>query len=507
MDENEGVATLASKGTITFAGNLANKLLSFVFVVVATRLVTSAEFGIYTLALSFVSFIHVVCGLSLYRSLDYLVPRYLDHEKRNEAAVAFFQVINTGLLLSVISAIILFLGRGWIAGFFSTPRLKDALAVLAWSLPFVTLRRTLIDWFAGLKRFDYRMFVRDLGMPIMKLVSAVVLLLLGFRLTALTTAYLFGMVAACVFGGIIVLRQMPWVWTEKFQLVPSREIVEYSTPLAFASMIYLLISQIDYFIISYISTSDAVGEYRIAFVLAANLLIFLRAFTPIFKPLVSEAREDSSQRLGLWFKTAARWSLLFTIPPAITLLAAPEAYLTVLFTGTYRVAAGALVVLTIGFLFNALFGPDGMMLEGLGKTRLNLFNSVFYLSANIVLDFILVPEFGILGAALGTAGSMTMVGITTLIEIYVMAGVHPFSIKSLQTIAAGSMTGVIAFIFPSFIHETMIIVISLPILTSVTFAVLHHFIVGYTDQDLKIARKLDSFLGTTLLEKIVSSRC
>jgi len=506
MDENDGVDTLASEGTIAFAGNLTNKLVSFAFVVVATRVVTSAEFGIFTLGLSFISFVHVVCGLSLNRSLDYIVPQYLEQGNRDEAAAVFFQVVNTGLVLAIVAAVFVFVGRGWVAELLSTPRLTDALAVLAWAIPFVILRRTFIDWFAGLKRLDYRMVVRDVGMPVVKLAAAGILLMAGFRLVALTTAYLLAMIAGCVLGAFIILRQMPWVKRGVSSVVPSREIVEYSAPLAFASVIYLLISQIDYFIISYIRDSSAVGEYRIAFVLAANLLIFLRAFTPIFKPLVSESKADDSQNLGVWFKTAARWSLLFTIPPAITLLAAPETYLTVLFTGTYSVAAGALIILIMGFLFNASFGPDGMMLEGLGKTRLNLYNSIFYLSLNIILDFVLVPEFGILGAALGTAGAMTMVGALTLVEIYVVAGIHPFSMKSVQTVIAGTMTGAVAYGFTTVVQDSIATVLSLPVLTVSTFLITHHFIVGYTEQDLSIARKLDSRLGTTFLERIVASR-
>jgi len=164
------------------------------------------------------------------------------------------------------------------------------------------------------------------------------------------------------------------------------------------------------------------------------------------------------------------------------------------------------MILVLGFLFNASFGPDGMMLEGLGKTRLNLYNSIFYLSLNIVLDFVLVPEFGILGAALGTAGAMTMVGTLTLVEIYLVARIHPFSIKSVQTVVAGIMTGAIAYGFMTVVHDSIATAFSLPVLTISTFLITHHFIVGYTEQDLSIARKLDSRLGTTFLERVVTSR-
>lgn len=504
MTDDNAAVVLGSQGAITLAGNVSNKVLALLFVILATRVVSATTFGVFTLAISIISVAQMVSSLNLNRSIDYFVPRALARGDREAAGGLLVQIVTAEILLSGGLAALLFVGRNHIAVAFGMPQLRPALAILAWVLPFVILRQALVRWFASIKRLEYRIYVRDVAQPLLKLVVLLVAAIIGFKLTALASAYLIGAVAACVLGGYILYTRTNWTFRHSDGFFPPRTVVEYALPLLFAGFIYTLIAQIDFFIIGLFDSSSAVGEYKVAFLLASNILIVLRSLTPIFKPLIAEVQKPTDpQVLTTRYQTAARWSVMFTIPPAITLISDPNAFLNVLFTASYGGAAAALSVLTIGYMLNAAFGPDGMMLEGLGKTRLTLLNSLIFLGLNTTLDIILVPRIGILGAAIGTTVAMTATGMLTVFEVFIVSGAYPFSKPFGRTVLALPPALLLTKATAWVVGGDMAAVVILPVVALLSYGILHHFLAGYTKQDEEMAKQLDSLLGRQVFQRVL----
>jgi len=67
------------------------------------------------------------------------------------------------------------------------------------------------------------------------------------------------------------------------------------------------------------------------------------------------------------------------------------------------------------------------------------------LGTNVGLDYFLIPHYGIIGAAIATAISVTVGGLAGLIEIYILYRLQPYNIQYLRYIIVMLVTGVIAY--------------------------------------------------------------
>lgn len=500
-ETESGAFTLAKQGSITFFGNILGKILGFLFVATATRLVTPTEYGIYTLALSIVLFIQGFVSLNIYRSVDYFIPQFLSEAEYGKAKTALRNVFIIGIFSSVVGLTIVFLSRPVIADVFDEPQLIIALTVLVLLIPIQTVNKILITSFNSIKRMEYRMLMKDLLNPLGRIIAIVVLITSGMGLIGLVGGYVIGVTFAVFIGLLIFIYKADWIRESKTDSVSNRALLSYSLPLVFAGVIYSLVGQIDYFVIGYFLGSTEVGQYQVGFLLASNLLIALQAITPIFKPIVAENMSNSTL-LRSRFRLTTRWVTILTIPPTLTLVLAPELYLSLLFTDQYTAAATAVVALSVGYLLNAAFGPEGMMLEGLGHTRLTLLNSVVLVGVNGILDLLLVPVLGILGAGIATGTALTVAGMAGVVEIYYLRGIYPFDKRLIRVWAAAMLPLIVGIAIVSFTGG-FLLVVTLPVLVVLSFVMGLRLIGGFTSEDAQVADRFDDRIGYPFLKSIL----
>jgi len=108
-----------------------------------------------------------------------------------------------------------------------------------------------------------------------------------------------------------------------------------------------------------------------------------------------------------------------------------------LFTDAYAIFPQALSILALGTFLHSAYGPVGMTLEAFGNTKLVLVNSLVMVLLNVGLGFLLIPGYGIVGAAIATAATLSISGLIGLIEIYILYKMQPFSIDSLKFVGLG----------------------------------------------------------------------
>ncbi|TKX86688.1 flippase [Halorubrum sp. SS5] len=502
--DDSGVFTLATQGSITFVGNVLGKALGFLFVAVATRLVSPSEYGVFTLGLSIVMFVQGFASLNIYRSVDYFVPQFLSASNYGKAKRALQNALSIGVIASVFGATTLFLVRHRLATIFNEPAIASTLPFLALLIPLQTVFRTLLSSFNSLKTMRYRIIMKDFLNPLVRTLGAVVLVSTGVGLLGLVGGYFLGLTIAVVCGLIFLIYEAPWIRNVKSESVSNRALLSYSLPLVLAGVIYSLVGQIDYFVIGYFLGSADVGHYRVAYLLAGNLLIVLSAVTPVFKPMVAENKQNTSL-LESRYQLATRWITMFTFPLAITLILAPDVYLKFLFTDEYMVASTALVALVVGYLLNAAFGPEGMILEGLGHTRLTLFNTFVLVGVNAGLDVLLVPRLGIFGAGIATGSALTIAGLVGVIEIYLLRSITPISGRLLRVWSAVVPSIFAGWLVVNFGRGGLLSAILLPLFVVFSYLFALRFTRGFSEDDHKIASRIDARIGYPVVQFLISS--
>lgn len=489
--QRDRTETIAKQGSITFVGDVVKKLFGFLIVAAITRLVGPGIYGLFILAVSLVLFVQTLAGLGLPKAIDYFVPQHLNEGDYASARGVIYTASIIALVASSIIAIGVFLLRGVLAGIFAEPALQFALPLLAITIPLLAIYNGLLASFNAIKQLKFRVYTRDFVRPTVRLGVTVGLLVGGFGLVGIVGGYIIGLLAAVIVGSVLLIRNAPELLRGPTDLATPKPLLQYAMPLAIAGLIYVILGQIDYFIIGFFTTAEGVGIYRVGYMLAANLLIFFTAVSPVFKPLIAEVRQDNAA-VERQYRTATRWVAGLTLPLAVTLALGASAYLSVIFTDQYVTANVAVVILATGYLINVTCGgPDGALLQGLGYSRLVFLNTSILLGLNVVLSMLFVPRFGITGAAMGTATALTVAGIAAVTEVYVVRGIHPFT-RSLGKLFVSTVPALIAGGVLVVIAPRIVVAVVLPL---VVFGVYAAGVVtsgALTEEDVAFAAQFGS---------------
>jgi O-antigen/teichoic acid export membrane protein len=169
--------------------------------------------------------------------------------------------------------------------------------------------------------------------------------------------------------------------------------------------------------------------------LTANAAILL-AVVQILGPFATQLYERGDVAgIARVLKTSTRWVTTFSGPFLVLLLLLGTRVVTALHQRG-GAARAAIAILCAAFLVDAMTGPVAQVITMSGRPALNFANNAAGLVCNIALNLLLIPRFGITGAALSWAAVIFGINAARLIELRLLLGIGPFS-TSLWKPAAG----------------------------------------------------------------------
>ena len=203
--------------------------------------------------------------------------------------------------------------------------------------------------------------------------------------------------------------------------------MKYSLPLALTTFIVMLFQWADTFMIGYFKTASDVGIYNAALPTAKLLYMVPYALTALLLPVISEliAKKDLSS-LKTTYQTTTKWIFVMNISIATLFILFSQNILKLLFGAEYIGGAFSLVILSIGYFVFYLALTSESILLSLEKTKLLFYVSFFGSLLNIILNLILIPRYGINGAAIATSISVVLIALLWLIRSYKFVKIMPF---------------------------------------------------------------------------------
>jgi O-antigen/teichoic acid export membrane protein len=175
-------------------------------------------------------------------------------------------------------------------------------------------------------------------------------------------------------------------------------------PLALTAGLGVINTQADILVLGLFRPSDDVGVYKVA-VQAAMLIPFgLQAVNMVIMPYVARLHAEGDQRrLQRLVTQSARSILALALPLVLAFVFFGDAILALAFGPEYTRGHTALMLLSLGQLVNAGMGSVNVLLNMTGHERDTLRGVAVAALANLILNFVLIPPFGLVGAAAATA--------------------------------------------------------------------------------------------------------
>jgi O-antigen/teichoic acid export membrane protein len=276
------------------------------------------------------------------------------------------------------------------------------------AIPFIALTYVWLGGSRGMKVMRHTLYVQWVAQPILWIV-----LMLVFWQADKTEPMAVWAYAA---SWVLAAAGAWFFWTglsRRFAKEPAENaltvaLIRYGGPRAPAALLSQGLFWIDYFVAASIGapavTPNELGVYAACVRVALAMVLFLTAVSYVFSPFVADlhARGETEKLDGL-FKSITRWTVAGTIPLLLLMLLAPAAILRLFGGSDFTSGTTALRILVIGQAINVSVGAAGFVLIMAGRTGWDL--TVYAVSAflDLVLSLILVPKFGINGAAAAQA--------------------------------------------------------------------------------------------------------
>lgn len=217
-----------------------------------------------------------------------------------------------------------------------------------------------------------------------------------------------------------------YVWFYFTKMEPSNrkitisfnDIIKRSGPMAISSIAYVLMQSVDVILLSKFTNFESVAFYAVAIKLTTMISLVLASVNTVQAPKIAELYSlKNMKELKRIIKNATKLIFLLTFPVILGLILLSE-FILGLYGEAYVVAKSALFILLVGQSVNALCGSVGVYMNMTGKQ--NVLQKVLLIAffINLVLNWYLIPVYGIDGAAFSTSFSMIFWNITAVVYIY-----------------------------------------------------------------------------------------
>lgn len=342
----------------------------------------------------------------------------------------------TGLVISLVAAVVL-TGSLLVSGnrvvklIFEEPSSQQLLTLFVLTIPFAVGFRIATGAIRGLENTIYRTYARDLFYNGFRLGLIIVLLGAGAGVFAAGYAYLLAGAATFIATHVLLNRLLP---LRGAVTTHPKQLLLFSIPLVLSAMTSKLLGEVDTLMLGYFRTTAEVGLYDAAYQLAAGLPVILSSFGFLYLPLTSRLDSEGNHReINSIYKVTTKWVYIAGFPIFLVLVAFPGDVLSILFGGSYAEGGTALVVVATGFFISAAYGRAQDTLAAFGYTRIILAVNTIAAVFNILLNGILIPRYGLLGAAMATGISFATLNGLAFAILWKSFGITPFSRWSVRT--------------------------------------------------------------------------
>lgn len=432
------------------AGTVALKLVSFIYVILIARLFTQQDVGDFNLALSIMYTLAIFGDLGINAAMSRYVPYYIGKGEKEKAYGLLAASYKYAGALSIGLGILLMLFAQDLALMFGNPNLVFPIQAMAVFLLFSSIFGLNTGFLASLKMVKENNFLLNLQNLLKLALMLVLFFALGANMAALCISFVLSYLIATIIsfyyvnGGLRSLKIEKVHIHAKEQLELMKEVVPFGLALAIITAFWSISTYFDRMMVGLMmpppEASVAIAVYSMAIALASVISIFPAAVTSIFLPIISELhggkKNEESERISA---SSLRWLIFLTAPLTIIFIAFPEDILQMFYGSAYASGALVLSIFSAGMFIRSLSYIHGMIIASRRIISIEAGAAVAATGINIGLNVLLIPAYGITGAALSSAISFLAISLINIFYCRKISG-FGFAAKFYRPIFAALLT-------------------------------------------------------------------
>jgi len=424
--------SVARGGTLNLVGFVVSGVLGFVLAIVITRELGARGAGIFFSAVAVFTILANITELGA----DTGVVRFVARAREQGRARDLRRLIAVALVPSAIAGVL----AGIAMVVFAQPlselfarsdpaEVTRFLRLLGPFLPLTTIATVAMAATRGFGSMRPFVAIESVGKPFLKPFLLLVLGVGGLSAAEVALGWGIPEALACAAALVVLVRMLGAVErgtpTRGVREV-AREFWTFSAPRGIAAAFQITIIWFDLLLLGHFRPLAEVGVYAAASRVITVGTFALQSIRLAIAPQISRllAREDRAGAQVVY--QTATWWLMVVSWPMFLLLAVFAPYLLQIFGLGFASGQTALLILSLAMLVNLGTGNVTVVLLMGGKSSWNLMNTAVALVLNVGLNLVLIPRYGMEGAALAWAVSIIVDNLMALTEVWAFLGMRPF---------------------------------------------------------------------------------
>ncbi|MBD3275316.1 MAG: oligosaccharide flippase family protein [Candidatus Marinimicrobia bacterium] len=491
LEHDRLVRGIAKGAGVVLIGTFVGRLLGYLIRVFLARYYGQEVYGFVSTSIAIFSTVTTIGLLGIPNSLARQISSYRIEEKWKKISASVGVAYFVTGAIGIFFAIIIFIFSDSLAiQFFQDPQLTNYLLYFGIGIPFYLLLRISCNVFQGFQQMTAFITFRDVIRQLFILAGLIVMYFINFPVSHLGSAYFISFLLSSVLVFVTIWNISP-IRNHGIHLDLSvaKELFKFSWPLMFASVLMRLMNQTDTIMTGYFLDQAMVGIYNAGVPIGELLGVIYNSFTPALIPIMTDYYVSGQrEKLQNSFNLSTKWIFLFVFPGFLLLLIIPEFFIQVLFGTEYLAATNVLRLIALGVFFSSMVGPTGNLLIVIGKTKLVLIDFIIAYAVNIFLNIILIPKYGLIGAATATATSVVIHNTITIFQIYYYLKLIAFRTVYLKITLAGLIPGILFWIIKDGLSGWILLVLCIAF--TLVFVALNFLFGAISDEDKMIIREI-----------------
>jgi O-antigen/teichoic acid export membrane protein len=404
---------MGKDSAIVLFGNLFGSGLGFLATILVTRTLGPAQFGIFSLALAVMGIATQISDLGISTGLVRFASLYLKTDLQ-KANLMFKVSLKLKLIISMIVFIIGFLSSEALAIYiFENPQL-----IFPFKLAFIGALGSSLAGYISITLQSRQSFVKftyiNLISPFMRLIITV-LLYLTYNLnlsSALITVITLPFMAFLI-GSLIIPRD--FLKTEGNEKEVLHQLYHFSKWILVSVFCVMIFQQLDVLMLGSLKSAEEVGYYSAAAQIPSAIILITGSLTTVLLPLTCALTGKHS--IIYFVKKSLKYTSLIALAMTPVLIIAGPLMLLV-YGNQYENSITVFKILFTIRLLDIIISPLGLIYYIDNRPEIPAFVNLSQLIGNFIGNYLLIPDYGAIGAAFATLIVYAIGGLYVFWYIY-----------------------------------------------------------------------------------------
>lgn len=429
--------TIVRNTAFMFAAQIALRVINPIFNIFIVRQLGDAEFGQYSVVLTWVTIFSVLGDMGVAQYMSREISR-----DRENAMHLFWDITALRFILAVIASSVT-IGGAILFQYDSVFIL--ATVIYCASYFFQAIIVPLGSIITGYERLD--------SLSVLTVAAQLIYIGAGIIALQLGTSYIWLMVASLVNLPVVIVVLVWLIRRYKYTPPPFKlnpgswwRLIRAGFPFGINQISLTVAYRFDTLLLNSYVAAQVIGWYNSAYNFSRSLTTLMAAFSFALVPTLSREYASSPETVRRWYYRSVRLILFTGLPIAIGGMLLADKLIPFLYGGEFQAASLAFAILVWDTLLLMYTSLGGNIAQIIGKeaAAARIFGALAV--ANLVLNIIIIPQYGMIGAAFVTVAT-ELIGTLLFYRLFYKEFGAGFDLShSYRLIACAIFMGVVIYV-------------------------------------------------------------